>query len=99
MEPVPRKRQPDFVSSAGIQEPEQHPLAFAHAQWLSGAEHLRVQSGGLVGNFPTVIGRAHVGQRWLPMVRRDAEFLIVIAGVPNRLDDSKTILAGEAGAG
>ena len=91
------KRQPDFVCGARIQETKQDTLAHAHAKRFATPEHFVVQSCGTVSDLPAIVTRAQRGQGWLPVMGRNADFLVVVAGVASGLDNRETILARETG--
>src|SRR5438093_1158969 len=56
-EAMARERQRDILGRAGIEQAEQHALAFAHADGLAVAEHLVVERGRRVEYLEAIVRR------------------------------------------
>ena len=99
-EAMARQRQRDVLGRAGIEQPEQHALAFAHADRLAVAEHLVVEGCRRVHHLKAVVGRRtfadvlHADPRALPVVGGKQHFLVVAAGIVRRLDDQEAVHPG-----
>jgi hypothetical protein len=99
-EAVAGKRERDVLGRTGIEQPEQHALAFADANGLAMAEHLVVEGCRFVEDLESVVGRRtlsqilHADPRAVPMVRGEQHFLVIAAAIAGRLDNQKAVHAG-----
>jgi hypothetical protein len=73
-EAVAGKRKRDVLCRTGVEQPEQHALAFADANGLTMAQHLVVERGPFVEDFKAVVGWRtlseilHADPRAVPMM-------------------------------
>jgi hypothetical protein len=91
------QRQRDVLGRAGVEQPEQHALAFADADGRAMAEHLVVERCRGVHHLEAVVGRrtcadvlhAHPGA--FPVVGSEQHFLVITAWIVGWLDNQEAV--------
>src|SRR6267378_7488752 len=90
----------NIVRGTRIEHVKQNAIASAHADRLAVSKRFVIDRGGLIHNLHTVVRRRpfsyvlHADEFRIPLMRREKNFLVIIAWIVFGLDVKKAKLTG-----